>query len=138
MWWHKTPVSHAAWVEISTQHNEEEEDLEDIGDGVDGDGTFPRWDEYFAEVFDDDEIGNAFTASDDDPTYHGWEFEPVPQSTQTPYPEFDSVSFLQENRISGIRALKAPSPRYLVHELMRSIKCQPSSSFAVNVTALIK
>ncbi|KAF1792592.1 hypothetical protein GQ600_23686 [Phytophthora cactorum] len=70
--------------------------------------TFPRWDEYFDEVFDDDEIGNAFTASDDDPTYHGWEFEPVSQPTQTPYPGFDSVNFPQENRISGIRALKAP------------------------------
>ncbi|KAF1776626.1 hypothetical protein GQ600_6322 [Phytophthora cactorum] len=42
----RPPVSHASLVEISAQRHEKEEDLEYIGDGVDGDETFPHWDEY--------------------------------------------------------------------------------------------
>eukprot|EP00644_Phytophthora_capsici_P015189 jgi/Phyca11/128309/e_gw1.75.29.1 len=86
---------------------QEDGSLEDIGDGIDGDEIFPRWEEYFAEVFDDDELGTAFVASDSDSTYRGWEFEPIPEPDQTPYPALDDPNFPQENRVTGIRALKS-------------------------------
>ncbi|KAG1688327.1 hypothetical protein DVH05_003759 [Phytophthora capsici] len=86
----------------------EDDALEDIGDCIDAEELFPRWEEYLAEVFDDDEIGSVFAASDSDQTYRGWEFEPIPQPDKTPYPAVDYPNFPQENRITGIRALKSP------------------------------
>ncbi|KAG1690368.1 hypothetical protein DVH05_028247 [Phytophthora capsici] len=99
-------VADASAIEAQTLQ-QEDGSLEDIGDGIDGDEIFPRWEEYFAEVFDDDELGTAFVASDSDSTYRGWEFEPIPEPDQTPYPALDDPNFPQENRVTGIRALKS-------------------------------
>ncbi|KAF4134945.1 hAT family C-terminal dimerization region, partial [Phytophthora infestans] len=39
----------------------DEDDLSDIGDGVDAEETFPHWGEYLEEVFEDAELGSNFT-----------------------------------------------------------------------------
>ncbi|KAE9176839.1 hypothetical protein PF002_g28495 [Phytophthora fragariae] len=84
----------------------DEDDVDDIGDGVDAEETFPHWVEYLDGVFDDDEIGSAFAASEDN-TYLNWELEEIPAANDTVFPDTDDGSFPQENKIVGIRALKA-------------------------------
>ncbi|KAF4127548.1 hAT family C-terminal dimerization region [Phytophthora infestans] len=44
----------------------DEDDLDDIGDGVDAEETFPHWVEYLEEVFKDAELGSNFTDSYED------------------------------------------------------------------------
>ncbi|KAF4134625.1 hypothetical protein GN958_ATG16172 [Phytophthora infestans] len=67
----------------------DEDDLDDIGDGVDAEETFPHWVEYLEEVFEDAELGSNFTDSYEDSLFRNWEFEaiyphPITLRFQTP------------------------------------------------------
>ncbi|KAF4137792.1 hypothetical protein GN958_ATG02835 [Phytophthora infestans] len=86
----------------------DEDDLDDIGDGVDAEKTFPHWVEYLEEVFEDAELDSNFTDSYEDSLFPNWEFEEIPTPDNTPFPDTDDPMFLQERNIRGIRALKSP------------------------------
>lgn len=85
----------------------DEDELDDIGDGVDAEETFPHWVEYLDGVFEDDEIGSAFAESLEDNSYLNWELEEIVAADDTVFPDTDDGGFPQENKIVGIHALKA-------------------------------
>ncbi|KUF83016.1 hypothetical protein AM587_10006068 [Phytophthora nicotianae] len=103
----RTPIPQASQERQGSHPASENDDLDDIGDGVDGEDVFPRWKEYLDEVLEDDELGNEFAISQLNDSYHNWEFERIPSPDATPFPVVDDTQFPQEKRISGIRALKA-------------------------------
>lgn len=53
----KTPQQHQPYSpEPNVEQAIDEDELDDIGDGVDAEETFPHWVEYLDGVFEDDEI----------------------------------------------------------------------------------
>ncbi|KAG1697240.1 hypothetical protein DVH05_001518 [Phytophthora capsici] len=103
----RTPTPQAAQERQGSHPASGNDDLDDIGDGVDGEDVFPRWKEYLDEVLEDDELGSEFAISHLNDSYHNWEFERIPSPDTTPFPVVDDTNFPQEKRIGGIRALKA-------------------------------
>ncbi|ETP23091.1 hypothetical protein F441_03714 [Phytophthora nicotianae CJ01A1] len=101
----RTPTPAVSPLQEEAQSTNDD-DLDDIGDGLDGEEIFPRWEEYLSEVLEDDELGSAFVAPHSD-SYHNWEFEMITPPDTTPFPEADDPQFPQEKGIGGIRAVKS-------------------------------
>ncbi|KAF4144134.1 hypothetical protein GN958_ATG06673 [Phytophthora infestans] len=84
----------------------DEDDSDDIGDGVDAEENFSHWVEYLEEEFEDVELGRNFTEYYEDSLFRNWGFEVISIPDNIPFPDTDDPMFLQERNIRGIRALK--------------------------------
>ncbi|KAG6975435.1 hypothetical protein JG688_00002377, partial [Phytophthora aleatoria] len=97
-------------------NRDEASDDEDPGDNVDGDITLSMWGEYLDEVFEDDEIDAAYTATRTNASNNGVtvsrnsdeeysddedskEFEEIAEAVKQNFPDHNDRNFPQEDLV---------------------------------------
>jgi hypothetical protein len=92
-----------------TNQGDEDDDLDDVGDCADGEATFSMWNNYLAEVFEDEEVADNYQGGSepDSMLFDMDEKAEIPQPIAVPFPDRNDPTFPQERVPTGIRSCKA-------------------------------